>query len=646
VSFLAPLAVLFGLSLPALLLLYLLKVRRTVREVPSVFLWTAFQRDLAARDPWQRLRWSALLVIQLILLAVATLALVRPATVVPSPPSRFAALVVDTSASMRATDVAPNRFEQARGAARSVLDGAPEGTTFALIEAGATARVVVPETLDRTAVQQGLDGLAPTDSATDQSGQTGAATGDNSQSVTTALRIATALARGRADATIHLFSDGAYPHPPIWDELANPAATGNPDVNLRFHPVGTAVGNQAITALALSPDAGSAVAGIAAGGSSQLFARVQNFSSDPANLTVTLTADGNPVETRPVPLPAEGTRQLFFGNLPPQAKVIQLRIGQNGALAVDKLATLVRGDAPTVPVLLVTRGNLFLQKALQVIPGIALYQITPRSYPTIDPSAYAMVVFDGYAPDQPPTRNALLINPTDAPWLPSQGTVREPPITVWRSEDPTLAYVDLRTIRIARASNVTLPDWAHPLIESNSTPLGFVGSNAGQRIVGLTFDLQQSNFPLSASFPIFVANVVRFLTPATIAQAASLSPGEPALIRPPPGVDRVVVDGPASQQWTLTSLETVVRFEQTGQVGLYTAHEYSGSQVVGSQQFAVNLFSPAESDLRPRANLTDHDSAALPPAADRTQIIREYAPWLLALMLPLLVLEWWWFHRR
>src|SRR6202022_3483243 len=121
---------------------------------------------------------------------------------------------------------------------------------------------------------------------------------------------------------------------------------------------------------------------------------------------------------------------------------------------------------------------------------------------------------------------------------------------------------DLRTIRIARASNVTLPDWAHPLIESNGTPLGFVGSNAGQRFVGLTFDLQQSNLPLSASFPIFVANVVRFLTPPTIGEAAYLSPGEPALIRPPPGVDRVVVDGPSNQQWTVTSTDPTIRFDQ------------------------------------------------------------------------------------
>src|SRR5262249_36295088 len=155
-------------------------------------------------------------------------------------------------------------------------------------------------------------------------------------------------------------------------------------------------------------------------------------------------------------------------------------------------------------------------------------------------------------------KNALLINPTDAPWLPFQGTLRDPPITVWRNDDPTLAYVDLRAIRVTRASNVVLPDWAHPLIESNGVPLGFVGSTGGQRIVGLDFCIQLSNLPLSAAFPIFVANVVRCLTPPAIGQAAFLPPGQVALIRPRPGVDRLIVEDPSGARTTLAVNDPVV----------------------------------------------------------------------------------------
>src|SRR5580704_6076655 len=103
-NLLAPFALAFGLSVPALLALYLLKVRRTERNVSSVLLWETLRRDLAAHEPWQRLRWSVLLVIQLAILVALTFALTRPAIVTPAKASSFVAIVVDTSPSMLATD--------------------------------------------------------------------------------------------------------------------------------------------------------------------------------------------------------------------------------------------------------------------------------------------------------------------------------------------------------------------------------------------------------------------------------------------------------------------------------------------------------------------------------------------------------------
>lgn len=616
-TLLAPLALAFGLSIPVLLAFYLLKVRQTEREVSSTFLWEALRRDLAAHEPWQRLRWSVLLVLQLIILALLTLALVRPAVLASAPPSRFAAIIIDTSASMKATDVAPRRFDRAIADARRLVDSLPDGTSAALIEAGASARVIVPETTDRALLDQGLSGLRPTD--------------ETGTSIDAALAIAKALASGRPDATIHLYSDGAFPHPATWDSLTN--------LNLRFHQIGTAADNRAIVAMAMRPDP-------LGGTGQQLFARVENFAAQTAHDNVVLLVDGKSLETRPVNLPANGSSDLLFYNLPANAHVIQLHLEGSDALAADNTATLVRDTPASIPVLLVTRGNLFLQKALQATPGLSTYQVSPRGYSAVDTASYAVIIFDGFTPEQPPTRNALIVNPSDAPWLPIQRIVRDPPITLWRSDDPTMAYVDFRSVRIARASVVSLPNWAHSLIESNGIPLGFIGDNNGVRMVGLTFDLQQSNFPLSASFPIFISNVMRYLIPPTVAHQESLVPGSPALLQPPPNVDRIVVQGPHAESWTIKPNGPVVTFDHTSEAGLYRATEYSRSQIVNVQQFAVNLFSPSESDLRPRANLIDHNSDVRQSPALPRPVIHEYAPWLLLLAIPVFLGEWWWFHRR
>ncbi len=63
---------------PAILLLYFLKLKRTPLEVPSTYLWHKSIEDLHVNSIWQRLRTSILLFLQLLLIAVAMIALLRP----------------------------------------------------------------------------------------------------------------------------------------------------------------------------------------------------------------------------------------------------------------------------------------------------------------------------------------------------------------------------------------------------------------------------------------------------------------------------------------------------------------------------------------------------------------------------------------
>src|SRR4029077_7170570 len=60
-SFLAPAAAILALTLPAIVALYFLKIRRPTRIVPALHLWPNQIRDRQANVPWQRLRPSWLL---------------------------------------------------------------------------------------------------------------------------------------------------------------------------------------------------------------------------------------------------------------------------------------------------------------------------------------------------------------------------------------------------------------------------------------------------------------------------------------------------------------------------------------------------------------------------------------------------------
>src|ERR1700733_6813626 len=69
-----------AIAIPALLILYFLKLRRREMAVPSTFLWKKSIQDLQVNSPFQKLRRNLLLLLQLLLLILLLLSLARPVT--------------------------------------------------------------------------------------------------------------------------------------------------------------------------------------------------------------------------------------------------------------------------------------------------------------------------------------------------------------------------------------------------------------------------------------------------------------------------------------------------------------------------------------------------------------------------------------
>src|SRR5579872_3303814 len=111
---LVPAALAFGLIIPIILLLYFMRPKRQERVVGSTLLWQQALQNLQASRPWQRLRITPLLLLQLLAALVVVLILARPATFFSSPISGNTIIILQASASMQATDVAPSRFEEAK----------------------------------------------------------------------------------------------------------------------------------------------------------------------------------------------------------------------------------------------------------------------------------------------------------------------------------------------------------------------------------------------------------------------------------------------------------------------------------------------------------------------------------------------------
>src|SRR6185437_15098677 len=136
VSFLSPLALLGLLFVPVVLAMYLLKLRRDQQIVPATLLWQRLLTHVEANAPWQRLRRSLLLLLQLLLVALLAILAARPFLERPAGLAGDVVVVIDTSASMGATDLPPTRLSEAKAKVLERLHDLPANGTVSVIAAG------------------------------------------------------------------------------------------------------------------------------------------------------------------------------------------------------------------------------------------------------------------------------------------------------------------------------------------------------------------------------------------------------------------------------------------------------------------------------------------------------------------------------
>ncbi len=617
-NFVAPFALAFAaLSLP-ILLLYMLKLRRRDVLVSSTLLWQRLLRDREANAPWQRLRRNLLLLLQLLILALLTLALARPFLLAPTVVSGNLVLLLDGSASMQATDVSPSRFDAARRAALDLVAGLGPADGMTVILAGAQPRVLASATNDRTFLRRVLEDVMPTDGSADWEA---------------AFALVAAGLVGAPDGRVVLISDGALP-----ERL--PALPGAGEV--RFVRVGEGAGGDNLAIAALSTREGAA--GL------QAFLRVVNYGATPAESLVEFTADGVLFDARRLAIPAHASANLTLTDLPYDLRVLQAHLSTEDALPLDDTAWAIHAPSASGRVLLISEGNLFLERALGAMPNIELVRLSPAQPLPEEP--YALTIYDGPVTGTLAAGSVWLVGPGAAGAtgeglaMRAGGLFTATAITRIAVDDPLLRYVDLSDVHVLQARAVEPPAGARVLVEAEGGPLLFVVERPEGRLVVQTFALRDSDLPLQIPFPILVANLTDWLMPqGGGALPALVRPGDAVALPSDPEAAEIHVVAPDAARYELAVGESQPVFADTDRVGVYQIEQVGPSgAVLQSVALAVNLFDEAESDIAPRDEVWVGQSEVT-AAAREEEGRREFWPWLAAAALGVLTAEWWVYQR-
>ena len=111
------------------------------------------------RPGWRRHLPATFVLLALSLLGLAA---ARPEVALRVPFDRATVMVaIDTSGSMAATDVPPNRMEAAKAAASAFVEQLPDTVNVGVVSFSGSSAVVVPPTTDHDEAQAEIEALHP-----------------------------------------------------------------------------------------------------------------------------------------------------------------------------------------------------------------------------------------------------------------------------------------------------------------------------------------------------------------------------------------------------------------------------------------------------------------------------------------------------
>ena len=522
---------LLGLAAP-IILLHVLRPRRTRHAVRSVLLWRQVSSPVSAASPWQRLVPSVLLLLQLLAVALLAVAVARPVQAEPTPLAQHTVFVVDASASMGAREGAERRIDMARAAALELFEDLPDGGIASVVEAGTTARVLLTASADGPAFAAAVEALDTAEGDADFGG---------------GFALARSLETPGVPIGYVLLSDGGID---AARQRQIPAGT-------RYEAVGDQTTNRAITGLTVEPR----------GSGLHVVATVANTGGPAATQEIRFDVDGRTEHATTVEVAADQVVEVA-GDVPAGTRIEAFLEGEDG-LDLDDRRHATAPPVDDLDVAVVGEPDPFLDILFESLPGVTATRVADA---TAAPDADVLVFDRVPVPGDVSTGFWAIAPPSGAPGVTVTGEVERPAVALVDTRDALLDGADLSELAIASSQSVDAP-LATELVGAEATPLLLRGDHDGVAFVYQTFAVDDSNLPVQIAFPILSDRILRELAgpgavtePATVgdrlpfelAETVTIDRPGGATIERPPGSGAPIADRAGFWQITVGDDEPIL----------------------------------------------------------------------------------------
>lgn len=597
-----PLALL--LLVVVIILLYILRQETTQREFSSTFLWQEMLRNNEATKPWEKLRKNILLFLQILTVLLIMLAMMGPWIKGLGQNEQCVVLVIDNSASMGSMySDSQTRLEAAKDAACDYIDDASAGASVYLISGNKQAVLELANSTDKLEAKNRVNSIEQTEVSGDMS---------------VTLGLVQSCAAKSENPDIVFFTDTAFDLGGIEAAVASFYSEG---LNLSVDGISYAWNEDKLLVLS----------------------QLTNYSDEAVSREVNIYGiDASNKETMldivKVDVAALDVASVY-AELPKSklegVTAIKAEINEADMLAGDNTCWCVLDERRESKVLLVSKSNMFIEKAFENLAGVEIARTDDISVVDGD-KEYDLYIFDGKVPDTLPEKgNILFINCEFADVVKASGAVESKLLKLTESE--LTEYVSETEIGVNSSLIYDVPAWASSYIQAEEGSAGIYGIYDGRKIATIGFDLHQTDFGLQAEFPVLMSNISGYLLNGNLTESSSYVAGASIMLHGSTKGSDLTLTMPGGNSQTVEASESSGSYLEVDDTGIYSVSQEL-NDTTKWQQFAVQYPSALESNVESAQSMLGPQGLAT--EANIHKGVLELRNYIIAILILLLIAEW------
>jgi Mg-chelatase subunit ChlD len=488
----------FLILIPGIILFYILKQRAVDKKVSSTMLWREVYRNIEATTPFEKLKNNLLMYLQIAAMILLIVSLMAPVVRNAGKAAKNVVLVVDTSASMSFSNGDDTRLEAASYKACKFVDTLSETDVVTLISCDEAAEILY-QGKDKSTLKNRIKSLTQSDSA---------GTLDN------AIDTVTALTADMTNVQIMCYTDTEF--------SAEDMTGGNENASCKvvsLYSDGENCGVNFVNYSSEKLDESRYQV--------ETLAQVTNYGQGEQTLDVTLYLDTTPVDMKSVTIKAGESQVVYFEDFEVEngdTHTITAKISGNDSLSGDNSKSVNLRESGDKSILLVSSGNLFLEKALSLYDNATLYKADSTEVLSAGVEEYDLYVFDGTVPlgdlalsDCKLSENGALLFwnldsgfSDDDGFITKNGDIQNVYLTFEESE--ASSYLEDYSFGVSQGYTYLLPEEATSCIkDGDGQSVGYFGTLKGRNAAVIGFDIHNTDLALKAEFPVFMTQITSVL---------------------------------------------------------------------------------------------------------------------------------------